>query len=463
MIWILYKAILILLTVILLNFIQGTIVYLVWKLVAKFIERKGYVEINYWIWKIVLLSFLSPVGLIIIFWMRNKGLYGFDFWYTNQIMIAALIIVTLWAVGSVRKLMTYIKRAYRFHRMLQIGKESESEILKKSKRICKELRIKRKIDILTMEDIEVPIAYGVFCPKIFLPESKYTKEELEIILYHELVHHKHFDLFWKKLFVVINSIYWFHPAMKDLLRQLDQWGEACCDRTAGFYMESVKKYFRVIIEIATDETECDAYCMGLCESSELLVIRMQRMQAYLKKKPLKRTISVCLILLIFVISSVTVIASSVGFVNGYNLVVDKTMKNDVGEIHDLKVQRKEKRKVFFLHNNVTKMKETIPAEGKTISFSHKLKKGKRLETRKKYLKAGSKLELSVSIVSKENSDSNKVAIGIIDSDEIAKYVNEASDLWHCFKIKKFGYYRVFIENYGEKDIELLGLYYNVGK
>lgn len=154
MIWILYKAILILLTGILLNFIQGTIVYLVWKLVAKFIETKGYVDINYWIWKIVLLSFLSPVGIAITFWMRNKGLYGFDFWYTNQIMIAALIIVMLWAVGSVRKLMTYIKRAYRFHRMLQIGKESESEILKKSKKICKELRIKRKIDILTMEDIE---------------------------------------------------------------------------------------------------------------------------------------------------------------------------------------------------------------------------------------------------------------------------------------------------------------------
>lgn len=35
----------------------GTIVYLIWKLAGRWSEKRGYVDISYWIWKVVLLSF----------------------------------------------------------------------------------------------------------------------------------------------------------------------------------------------------------------------------------------------------------------------------------------------------------------------------------------------------------------------------------------------------------------------
>ena len=132
------------------------------------------------------------------------------------------------------------------------------------------------------------MAYGIFHRRIFLPEIEYSEEEIDIILHHELIHHKHHDLLWKVIFMMAHIIYWFHSGMKDLIRQLDQWGEAYCDRTASYYIESMKTYFNVIIDIATEEKECNTYCMGLCENSELLVLRMKRMQSYLNKKPLKK-------------------------------------------------------------------------------------------------------------------------------------------------------------------------------
>ena len=42
----------------------GTILYLFWKAVGRLIEHKGYVDINYLIWKMVLLMFAIPITLI---------------------------------------------------------------------------------------------------------------------------------------------------------------------------------------------------------------------------------------------------------------------------------------------------------------------------------------------------------------------------------------------------------------
>lgn len=39
---------LMLFSAVLLNFILGTIIYIIWKLLGRLAESKGYVEINYW-------------------------------------------------------------------------------------------------------------------------------------------------------------------------------------------------------------------------------------------------------------------------------------------------------------------------------------------------------------------------------------------------------------------------------
>ena len=44
----------------------GTIMYLFWKVVEKFVEKCGYVDINYFIWKIVILSFVIPFSFMYI-------------------------------------------------------------------------------------------------------------------------------------------------------------------------------------------------------------------------------------------------------------------------------------------------------------------------------------------------------------------------------------------------------------
>ena len=47
MIWILYKNMLMLFSAVLLNFILGTIIYIIWKLLGRLAESKGYVDISF--------------------------------------------------------------------------------------------------------------------------------------------------------------------------------------------------------------------------------------------------------------------------------------------------------------------------------------------------------------------------------------------------------------------------------
>ena len=452
---------LMLFSAVLLNFILGTIIYIIWKLLGRLAESKGYVEINYWIWKIVLLAFLCPVGIIVLFGIKKKGLYGFDFWYANKIRILLTVLGIVWFIGSVIRAFIYMKKMHQMHKMLQKGRKCQPEIIKKKQQICCELGQKNNIDIVKHKEIKIPMAYGIFHRRIVLPEIEYSEEEIDIILHHELIHHKHHDLLWKAIFMMVHITYWFHPGMKDLIRQLDQWGEAYCDRTASYYIESMKTYFNVIIDIATEEKECNTYCMGLCENGELLVLRMKRMQSYLNKKPLKRITAVSLMLIIFGISSITVAASTIGFAKGYVYVADQTMDEEsvieTEKVIDYKIDRKEKIRSQKREGiEVIKQGAIIPDVNDAGILDLKLKAKERIETKKKYIDKKKGNEISVSTGLEEDHVSKKIAIGIIEPNGKERYIEEGRNLWHGFKINKSGDYVIFIENYGEKDVDISG-------
>ena len=153
---------LMLFSAVLLNFILGTIIYIIWKLLGRLAESKGYVEINYWIWKIVLLAFLCPVGIIVLFGIKKKGLYGFDFWYANKIRILLTVLGIAWFIGSVIRAFIYMKKMHQMHKMLQKGRKCQPEIIKKKQQICCELGQKNNIDIVKHKEIKIPMAYGIF-------------------------------------------------------------------------------------------------------------------------------------------------------------------------------------------------------------------------------------------------------------------------------------------------------------
>ena len=67
--------------------------------------------------------------------------------------------------------------------------------------------IRKNISLYQGYGVESPFIFGVRNPKIFLPIMDLSMEELEMVLYHELIHYKQKDTFWKPLFGLLSNIY----------------------------------------------------------------------------------------------------------------------------------------------------------------------------------------------------------------------------------------------------------------
>ena len=89
-----------------------------------------------------------------------------------------------------------------------------------------------RIELCQNERIMIPQARGILFPKIVLPYGRfysYINRDLEIILTHELNHHKYRDILYRHFCHLIVIIYWFEPTVYLLMKQFLFWSEIRVD------------------------------------------------------------------------------------------------------------------------------------------------------------------------------------------------------------------------------------------
>ena len=89
-----------------------------------------------------------------------------------------------------------------------------------------------RIELCQNEQVLIPQARGVLFPKVVLPYGRfysYMNRDLEIILTHELNHHKYKDILYRYFCHLIVIIYWYDPAVYLLMKQFIFWSEIRVD------------------------------------------------------------------------------------------------------------------------------------------------------------------------------------------------------------------------------------------
>ena len=87
----------------------------------------------------------------------------------------------------------------------------------------------RKPALYVSRRLSSPLMYGVFFPKIVLPEREYGEELLVNILRHELTHYRRFDTLYKWLAAAVLSAHWFNPLAWLIRREINRACELSCD------------------------------------------------------------------------------------------------------------------------------------------------------------------------------------------------------------------------------------------
>ena len=133
-------------------------------------------------------------------------------------------------------------------------------------RVKHRLKISRAIDLRLSEHIYSPASFGLFRPVILLPHTIFQLEpnKLKLILEHELVHHKRFDLAFDGTMAVLKSIQWFNPLIWIAHYQMRMDCELACDQYVirNKSTSRKKEYAQLLIQFATKHSKsASAYSM----------------------------------------------------------------------------------------------------------------------------------------------------------------------------------------------------------
>jgi beta-lactamase regulating signal transducer with metallopeptidase domain len=94
---------------------------------------------------------------------------------------------------------------------------------------------RRSIRLLVHPGVDGPLAFGVLRAVIYLPASAVTQlspDEIEAVLAHELAHLRRHDFLWNLLQTVVECVYFYHPMVHGLGRNLRMQRELRCDDAA---------------------------------------------------------------------------------------------------------------------------------------------------------------------------------------------------------------------------------------
>jgi beta-lactamase regulating signal transducer with metallopeptidase domain len=180
----------------------------------------------------------------------------------HSIRIAALAV---WCLVAAWLLMRQAFQAWSLRRLAQSWRPVvDPERLSLFRDCCSELRLRRAVELAGSSDGTGPATLGFVRPKIVIPFellNSLHRNELRLVLQHELQHVRRHDVLWDRLASIITALHWFNPLGWWALRCLRDEREAACD--AGVLhcatAEMRQEYGHLILKltaIAAKPTQC---------------------------------------------------------------------------------------------------------------------------------------------------------------------------------------------------------------
>ena len=111
----------------------------------------------------------------------------------------------------------------------------------------------RRVRLLVSEEIRVPTALGFFRPAVVLPAwalSELSREELQVVLLHELAHLRRWDDWTNLAQKVLKAIFFFHPAVWWIESRLALEREMACDDLVVEQTRNPQGYAASLVSLA---------------------------------------------------------------------------------------------------------------------------------------------------------------------------------------------------------------------
>jgi len=141
------------------------------------------------------------------------------------------ILTVLWIAGAVMFFMYYLIVYFLYRKNIKPWCKAieEQDILEIYKNMCKEIKIKKTIPIMTCKIIKSPMVLGIWKQVLLLPDMTIPPHHLKMILHHELIHVKRRDVLYKILILAARAAHWFNPLVHLMAMEANKDVELSCD------------------------------------------------------------------------------------------------------------------------------------------------------------------------------------------------------------------------------------------
>jgi WD40 repeat protein len=244
-------------------------------------------------------------------------------------------------------------------RLKRIGVSPASEAVQALlARVSQRLGLRRTVRVLASSLAQVPLVVGYLRPVILLPVSLLTNipaTQLEAILAHELAYIRRHDFVVNLLQVLVETLFFYHPAVWWLSRRIRVEREHCCDDLVVRVMDNPREYGRALI--AVEELRGRSSVLSLGASDGSLLERIRRISG----QPNRRTgLSAC--------AGISLILCMVGIVSLMSL----TSNSDVVAMDENKITDDPLPAGSTLRFGTSRFRHGIPVSSMSLSSDGKL-------------------------------------------------------------------------------------------
>ncbi len=172
----------------------------------------------------------------------------------------ASFLPALWLVGTPLTLLLLTTGALGAKRLKRQSRRLvDHPITAQLRQLCDSLQVRSRVAVAICERLKAPLLLGVVRPVVLLPPSAllgWSPEQLEMVLLHELAHVRRWDNLVNLMQRVVESLYFFHPAIWLMSEWLRRDRELCCDALVVAHSQSEAPrpaYARLLIDLAAKQ------------------------------------------------------------------------------------------------------------------------------------------------------------------------------------------------------------------
>lgn len=137
----------------------------------------------------------------------------------------------VWLLIALGMLIRKITAYQSFVRYVAAGAEPAANValLEELSAVAAQMGMNRSVELGVNPLLSSPTLTGIFHPRIVLPDADISPKDFRYIVFHELTHCKRRDIFYKWLVQFVVCLHWFNPLVHLMSREINNACEFSCD------------------------------------------------------------------------------------------------------------------------------------------------------------------------------------------------------------------------------------------